>query len=98
MTSKTSTIRVSFSFRKLSDAALLARSIAVHTGMTGTANFPNPTVDPNVLKTANDNFALAMSATLDGGSKAIAERNKQREALIKMLRQLAIYVEANCND
>src|SRR5262249_38722502 len=34
----------------------------------------------------------------DGGKKAIVERNKQREVVVKMLRQLGHWVEANCNN
>src|SRR5438874_6058679 len=98
MTRNTPNIQVLLGFRKLTDAALLARSMAVQTGIAGNPNFPNPTVDLAALKTANDNFAAAISACLDGSKMAVAEKNKQREELIKMLRQLAIYVEANLRE
>jgi hypothetical protein len=39
-----------------------------------------------------------ITAALDGGQKAIAQRNHQAEVVIKMLRQLAHYAEANCKD
>lgn len=95
MSTKPPKIRISIGFRRMLDAALLARAIAVQTGMTGNANFPTPPVDLTALKTANDNFQAAISAALDGSKKAVSEKNRQREALIKMMRQLATYVEAN---
>jgi hypothetical protein len=95
MSTKPPKIRISLGFRRMQDAALLARSIAVQSGMTGNGNFPAPPVDLATLKTANDNFSAAISASLDGGRKVVTEKNKHREALIKMLRQLATYVEAN---
>ena len=39
-----------------------------------------------------------MVAAQDGGKRAIAEKKKQRAALIKVLRPLGHYVEANCKD
>ena len=42
-----------------------------------------------MFKAAIDSFAAAVDAALDGGKKAIAERNRQQEVVIKMLRQLA---------
>jgi hypothetical protein len=39
-----------------------------------------------------------MAAALDGGKKAIAEREHQKELVIKSLRQLGRYAEENCRD
>jgi hypothetical protein len=37
-------------------------------------------------------------AAADGDKKAIAQRNKAKEAVVKLLVQLAHYVETNCKD
>ena len=47
---------------------------------------------------AIDDYSAALTAALDGGAKATAQRNAAAETLCRMLRQLAHYVEANCND
>lgn len=50
------------------------------------------------FKAAIDSFAAAVDAALDGGKKAIAERNRQREVVIKMSRRLARHVEIASKD
>jgi hypothetical protein len=50
------------------------------------------------FKTQIDLLSDQAAAALDGGKKAIAERNHQAKVVIRMLRQLGHYVEANCND
>src|SRR5581483_3287208 len=39
-----------------------------------------------------------IAAAADGSRKTIAERKNQRAVVVKMLRQLGHWVEANCND
>ena len=60
-----------------------------------TLNLP---FDIAVFKTAIDGYAAAVNEALDASKKAIAERNRQREVVIKMLRQLAHHVEAASKD
>src|SRR5262249_59974991 len=60
--------------------------------------FPNPPVDLNTLKAGLDRLSAGIADSLDGSKKAKAAKNKERDNVIKMLRQLAIYVEATCND
>ena len=91
-------ILVSLAFGKLPDAGLLSRGYAVAAGIPGNPAYTNPPVDPTVLKAALDKFSVAITEALDGGKKAIAERKKQRGAVLTMLRKLAHYVEANCNN
>ena len=40
----------------------------------------------------------SVAAAVDGGKTAIAQKNKTRDAAVKIYTQLAHYVEANCND
>jgi hypothetical protein len=65
--------------------------------MTGNTNFPNPPVDMAAFKTAVDSFSTLITEALDGSKKVIAQKNKQREAVIKMVRLLGRYVEITSN-
>jgi hypothetical protein len=94
----TKQIKASLGFNRLPGRDLLARLEAVVKGMDGNATYPNPPVDMASLKTAGTNYSASLAAALDGGKKAIAERNAQRENVIKMLRQLAKYAEISCKD
>ncbi len=91
-------VRASLAFAGMSDGEVLSRAVAVLTGLTGNARFPNPAIDLATLKAGVESLQAAIAEALDGGRKAIAERNKQRAVVITMLRQLATYVEANCNE
>jgi len=97
-TSKTKTIRVSFNGTKATDADLLALGQSVLKGVADPSIFPTLPFDLAVLKTGLDNYAIAVGNAIDGGKKAIAERDRQRRELIDMLRILAFYVETICKD
>src|SRR5258706_12632673 len=79
-------------------APLIAAAQAVWTGLTGNPAYPNPSVDMAVLKTAIDGYTAALGAALDGGKTALLERNAKRGALIRVLQNLASYVEHNSHD
>jgi hypothetical protein len=96
--SKLKQIKVSFRFSKLLDADLVARSNAICTGMTGNPAYPSPPVDLASFKSAIDSYTASIVDALDGSKKAIVERNKQREALVKVLQLLGRYVEIHCKD
>ena len=98
MSTKEKQIRPLDGFSKAADADVVSRATLVHTNMTGNANFPTPPVDLAALKTATDSLSALMAEALDGGKKVIAEKNKQRTAVIKMLRLLGRYVEVACKD
>jgi hypothetical protein len=70
------------------DGDVAARAAAVQTAMTGNAGFANPPVDLTVFKTAIDQFNALIAEALDGSKKVIAQKNKQRQAVIKDLRLL----------
>ncbi len=89
-------------FNQLTDANLLTTGYAAQKGLLPGPGAPNPSftktpVDPAVLKTELDTLAAYMAAAKDGGRKAVALKNSQRKVVVSMLRQLAVYVEANCN-
>ena len=96
--SEAKTIRPLEGYVHVSDADVVSRGTAVETGINGNPNFPSPPIDPAVLKAAIERLSALIAEALDGSKKVIAEKNKQREAVIKMLRLLARYVEVTCKN
>jgi hypothetical protein len=92
-------IKASLGFKKISAGDVLARANAVHDGVyTAKEDYPAPPIDPATLKTQIDALSTGITAALDGGKKAIAAREHQKEVLIKSLRRLGHYVEDDCKD
>jgi hypothetical protein len=89
-------IKASLGYAKLPDADLVSRLNAVHDGLSGNPAYPNPTVDLATFKAAIESYTFSVAVALDGGKKAVTEKNKQREIVIAMLQQLGHCVEANC--
>src|SRR5215467_8162730 len=85
-------------FAHVPDADVLARGTNVQTSMDGNPNFPTPPVDLATLKAALDAFSALIAEALDGGKRVIAEKNKQRVVVIRMLRLLGRYVEVTSED
>src|SRR5438045_2995297 len=77
----------------MSDEDVESRGMAVVTGLTGNSNLSTLPVDLATLKANIESFHALMVEALDGSRKVIAQKNKQREAVIKMLRLLGRYVE-----
>ena len=84
-------------FANVADADVVSRATSIETSMTGNANFPNPPADLTALKTAIDTFSALIAEALDGSKKVIAQKNKQRNVVTKMLKLLARYVEVTSN-
>ena len=91
------TIRVSLNLHK-TDAQVIADAIGYHDGLDGNPNFTNPPIALDVFRARIDAFASAVAVAVDGGKKAIIERNNLRVGLTKVIRQLGHWVEANCKD
>jgi len=84
-------------YTKTKPMDLLARLNAVFAGLyADPTDYPTPPIDPATFKSNIDTFAADITSALDGGTKAIAERDKQATVVIKMLHELGHYVEANC--
>lgn len=98
MSTKVKKIKAYLGFGKTSDADLLKVLEAVLKGMTNNSAYPNPPVAMADFKSAIDSFSVLVTDALDGGKKVISAKNKQREAVIKMVTLLGHYVEAACND
>ena len=68
------------------------------------ANNPNLTgapplpVDMATVKAATDLLLTKITAAAEGGKTAVAEKNRQKDVVVKLLTQLAYYAEANCKD
>jgi hypothetical protein len=80
-------------YTAMSDDDVVSRVTAVVTGLTGNSHFLILPVDLVTLKADVESFHALIVEAQDGSRKVIAQRNKQREAVIKMLRLLARYVE-----
>src|SRR5438874_13086627 len=94
----TKQVRVKLSYAGRSDTDVVTQGVGVVDGMTNNPKLVNPPIDPADLKTEVGTYASLIAAAADGSKKAIAERKKQRAVVVKMLRQLGHWVEANCND
>ena len=94
-------LRPLFDFNSKTDAkAVFSRGTAVWTGLKDNPAFtnPSPPVDFAVFKSELDGLSVAIGDAMDGGKKAIADRDQRKEVVITMLRQLAHHVEAYCKD
>jgi len=80
-------------YTAMSDDDVASSGMAVVTGLTGNSQLATPPVDLATLKANIESFRALIVEALDGSRKVIAQKDKQREAVIKMLRLLARYVE-----
>jgi len=95
---KVSPIRAVTGFSTMIDAILVVFANAVLKALTGNASFPNPTVPLTTLGNDITTYSNAITAALDGGKNAKSAREKAKKVVVKDLKQLANYVENNCND
>jgi len=91
-------LRVLLGFTNAPDHALEETAGAVIDGLYGNAAYPTPPVTKVAMQTALANFTAAIAAQMQGGTAATADKNNKRDVLIDLLRQLAGYVQANCNN
>ena len=94
-------VTVKTGFKKLSDSQALATAGAVIKGVfVDKAIAAAPPFDETTLQTAVDDLtgAIAAQAQAGGGTVVTAVKKKKRNVLDGLLRKLAHYVQANCND
>jgi hypothetical protein len=89
-----STFRTSLAFARLPDDGLGTFSGNVFTKMTDNPSFLNPVVGLPALATARTAFLNSVIAAQHGGKIATAEKNREREELLALLRQQAAYVQS----
>ncbi|PYS45885.1 MAG: hypothetical protein DMF68_20835 [Acidobacteria bacterium] len=90
--------KVSLGFAKLSDMELDNFAQSVVDALTGNATYPQPPVTLANLQAAKDDFTTKLAAAQVGGPADTAAKNNSRQTLVGMLRQVAIYVQMNCNN
>jgi len=78
------------------DDAVIAGAVAALDGLTGNQNIPNPPVDPGVLKIAIEAYRAAIGS--NGGLAATEQRNKCRNVVVSMLRQLGDWEDLQRQD
>jgi hypothetical protein len=100
MANKHATIKAATGFRSMKPEVVFNTSQAIYNALNGNANIPAPPApfDLPTLLAANQALSAANSEALDGGKKAVALRNHCKEVVVKILDQLAKYVQANCKD
>ena len=89
--------KVSLSFGSFSDVALDNFAQGVIDSMTGNGAYPTPPVTLANLQTAKDDFTTKIAAAQVGGPPDTAAKNNSRQSLLGLLRQVASYVQINCN-
>jgi hypothetical protein len=96
---KTKPVKAKGGFTKMGPQDLAARATSAHDGFTADpVDFPSPPVDMPTFKTNIDLLTAKNVAALDGGKKAIADRNHQAVVVRKMLEELAHYAQVACKD
>ena len=98
MSKKNATIKAATGFRKMKPEVVFSTSQAIYNALNGNEKIPAPPApfDLPTLLAANQALSTANSAALDGGKKAVALRNHCKEVVVKILDQLAKYVQAIC--
>ena len=81
----------------LSPKALVDRAVAVNKGVPNNPAYPNSPVDPETLRSVIDAYILANAEGLDS-RKARAQAAKLHGDLVRLLRQIGHYVEAQSKD
>ncbi len=76
----------------MKDDDLRAAIALILTGMTGNAVYPTPVPQLAALAATGNAFTAAAQAN-DGGTVAVARRDQARAAVVRVLRQLAAYVQ-----
>jgi hypothetical protein len=93
------TIKAQLGLSKMHARILLERANAVLAGLySDPDDFGKPPIEEAVFKSNLDLLSTKITASLDGGKQAIAERDHQSAVVIKMMHQLAHHAEVNCKD
>ncbi len=84
-------------FGKLNAVALIPVARKIVAMLTGNVSYPEPVPTLETVTAQIDSLETAVHQAIDGGKVAIATRNAEYVALQALLRQLAAYVQNNCN-
>lgn len=89
--------RVALSFARKIDTNLISFVRNVVKLMTKNPQYPTPKPTLATVTVSVNGFEQKVNAALDGGKIAISARNAARVELLSLMRQLAAYVQGNCN-
>jgi hypothetical protein len=81
---------------RVSNPTLLTSVGAILTCMTGNSFYPDPSPSLAEIAGSLSDFRAAFNAAAGGGKVLTAARNEPRKALVALVRNLAWYVQANC--
>ncbi len=91
-------LRVQLGFSNAPDHSVEEVAGAVINGLYGNAAYATPPVPKTDLQAALTSFTAAIAAQQHGGTASTADKNSKRDTLVGMLRQLAAFVQQNCNN
>lgn len=91
-------VRVALRFVRLAINLLIAFCENVVGMLTDNANFPDPFPELTEVKSAIAALKAAALAAMDGGRMAIAARKQRKEELLELMRPLASWVQAHCQN
>jgi hypothetical protein len=90
-------IKVWLNWVRSAPAELLTRAGAVYIGLNGNPGFPKPPFPLSDLSREIDGLRDSIGEAKDGGKLARSELKRQCQLVVNMLRELAHYVELNCD-
>jgi Fibronectin type III domain len=91
-------IKASLAFTQLAPADLYQFGCSIYAGVNNNPAYSQPPVDMPTLKSTLDGYNTLIAAALDGSKKVLTERNQQGKVLIKILQELAHYVQSASKD
>lgn len=90
-------LKVSLGFSRESDTELERSATSIHDAMTGNESYPTPPITLAALKTAIDEFAVALANQWSAGPLGTSIKNDKRAALITILVKIGSYVQIEAN-
>jgi hypothetical protein len=87
--------KVRYGFRNIKDEELVFMAERILNGLPNNPAFPKPTVDLTTFQKTLDELKDAIAAQKIGGRAHTAFKHQKRDKLMRLIRMLAHYVEAN---
>jgi hypothetical protein len=89
--------KINLSFASYTDSGFLTKGTLILSSMTGNPDFPTPTPAIADVSTAVGNYSDALNAAAGLGRVNVAQKNKARQDLEAILKQLGLYVMSVAN-
>ena len=94
-------IKAVTNYRRMAAESVVSTSNAIQAHFNNNPNLvgaPSLPVDMATLKAATDLLSAKIATAAEGGKTAVAEKNHQKEVVVKLLKLFARYAEMNCKD